>query len=126
MAVGGVGGVAGINLSQLAEMYRQQVTTGQGPGGAGATTGASGSSPAGQAAATRGADFAQAIGNGLQQLEGLDRTAADSAVKAATGDLTDVHDYVIAATQAQVATELTTTIRNKALEAFNEIMRMPL
>jgi flagellar hook-basal body complex protein FliE len=86
----------------------------------------SGSSPAGQAAATRGADFAQAIGNGLQQLEGLDRTAADSAIKAATGDLTDVHDYVIAATQAQVATELTTTIRNKALEAFNEIMRMPL
>ncbi len=28
--------------------------------------------------------------------------------------------------QAQVATELTTTVRNKAPEAFNEIMRMPL
>ena len=40
--------------------------------------------------------------------------------------LTDVHDYVIAATQAQLATELTTTVRNKALDAFNEIMRMPL
>ena len=60
------------------------------------------------------------------QVETLDRTATSKAVQAATGDLTDVHDYVIAATQAQVATELTTTVRNKALEAFNDIMRMPL
>ena len=33
---------------------------------------------------------------------------------------------MIAATKMQTATELTTTVRNKALEAFNEIMRMPL
>jgi flagellar hook-basal body complex protein FliE len=45
---------------------------------------------------------------------------------AATGDLQDVHDYVIAATSMQTATELTTTVRNKALEAFSEIMRMQL
>ncbi len=37
-----------------------------------------------------------------------------------------MQDYVIAATQAQLATQLTTTVRNKALDAFNEIMRMPL
>jgi flagellar hook-basal body complex protein FliE len=77
-------------------------------------------------AAARGADFAGVIGDSITGLEGLDRTAADKAVKAATGDLTDIHDYVIAATQAQTATELTTTVRNKALDAFNEIMRMPL
>jgi flagellar hook-basal body complex protein FliE len=76
--------------------------------------------------AARGTDFAQAIGNGLAQVDALDRTANVQAVKAATGDLTDIHDYVIAATQAQTATELTTTVRNKALDAFNEIMRMPL
>ena len=29
-------------------------------------------------------------------------------------------------TEAQTAVELTTTVRNKALESFNEIMRMPL
>jgi flagellar hook-basal body complex protein FliE len=66
------------------------------------------------------------IGEGLKRVEGLDITASTKAVQAATGDLTDVHDYVIAAQEAQTATELTTTLRNKALESFNEIMRMPL
>lgn len=104
-----VSGVAGINLGQLAQLYRAQVT--------GADTGVP---------ATRGPDFGAVLKNGLLNLETLDQTAKAKAVQAATGDLTDVHDYVIAATQAQTATELTTTIRNKALESFNEIMRMPL
>lgn len=118
MAVTGVGGV---NLNQLAQLYRQQVVSGaEGAGGTARTTAGD------PAAAVRGADFGTAVRDGLSNLEGLDRTAQGKAVQAATGDLTDVHDYVIAATQAQVATELTTTVRNKALEAFNEIMRMPL
>jgi flagellar hook-basal body complex protein FliE len=119
MSVGAIG-AGGVNLSQLAEMYRQQVTS-----GAGTASGVAGTAP-GRAAATRGADFASAIGNGLQQVENLDKTASTKAVAAATGDLTDVHDYVIAASQAQTATELTTTLRNKALDSFNDIMRMPL
>ena len=118
MAVGGVGAVGGVNLSQLAELYRRQVADAQPAGGA--------QQAAAPSTAARGADFAGAVGQNLSQLENLDRTAADKAVKAATGDLTDIHDYVIAATQAQMATELTTTVRNKALDAFNEIMRMPL
>ena len=91
-----------------------------------ATVASSGASSSDPAAAGRGANFASSIGDGLREVEQLDRTASDKAVQAATGDLTDVHDYVIAATQAQLATELTTTVRNKALEAFNDIMRMPL
>jgi flagellar hook-basal body complex protein FliE len=124
MSVPAVGGAGGVNLSQLAAMYRQQVVDGtQAAAGGAAAAAATGPE---RAAAGRGADFASSIGNGLQQVEQLDRTASDKAVQAATGDLTDVHDYVIAATQAQLATELTTTVRNKALDAFNDIMRMPL
>ncbi|MDQ1499053.1 MAG: flagellar hook-basal body complex protein FliE, partial [Actinomycetota bacterium] len=43
---------------------------------------------------------------------------------AATGDLTNVHDYMIAATEASLATQLTVAVRNKAVEAFNQIMNM--
>jgi flagellar hook-basal body complex protein FliE len=123
MAASGVGG----GLSQLAELYRQQVTGGAAGGGTTGTVGpVGGGSAAHQAQSVRGADFGTVLEQGLQSLENADRTAATKATQAATGDLNDVHDYVIAATQAQVQTELTTTVRNKALDAFNEIMRMPL
>ena len=79
-----------------------------------------------RAAEQRSSDFGNLVVDSLGKVESLDRTAQSKAIQAATGDLTDVHDYVIAATEAQTATELTTTMRNKALEAFNEIMRMPL
>jgi flagellar hook-basal body complex protein FliE len=127
MSVPAVGGAGGVNLSQLAAMYRQQVVDGTQAAARDASTAASaGATGADRAAAGRGADFASSIGDGLREVEQLDRTASDKAVQAATGDLTDVHDYVMAATQAQLATELTTTVRNKALDAFNDIMRMPL
>lgn len=73
---------------------------------------------------TGGAGFASALGQGLENLQQVQTDADNLAVQAATGDLTDVHDYMIAATQAQLATELTVTLRAKALDAFNEIMRM--
>ncbi len=74
--------------------------------------------------ATSGADFAQALQGGLQNVQDVQAKADQLGVQAATGDLKDVQDYMIAATQAELTTELTVTLRNKALEAFNEIMRM--
>ena len=35
-------------------------------------------------------------------------------------------EATIAATQASLATELTVAVRNKAVEAFNDIMRMQI
>ena len=69
-------------------------------------------------------DFSSMLASGLENLQGLQSNADSLAVKAATGDLTSIHDYTIAATEASTATQLTTAVRNKALEAFQEIMRM--
>jgi flagellar hook-basal body complex protein FliE len=143
MAVGGVGGIGGVQgvagLQNLAELYRRQVAADAASGGPAGVAGTTGGTAAGTAAgvsapgvqtspsaAARGADFAGAVGQSLSNLEKLDRTTSSLAVQAATGDLNDIHDYVITATQAQLATQLTTTVRNKAIDAFNEIMRMPL
>lgn len=78
------------------------------------------------ASATNGAEFASALAQGLESLQAAQSKADGLAVQAATGDLTDVHDYMIAATEASLATDLTVAVRNKAVEAFTEIMRMPV
>ena len=72
---------------------------------------------------TSGAGFASVLGS-LDQLQSLQSTSNDLAVQAVTGDLDDVHDYTIAAAEASTAMELTAAVRNKAVEAFSEIMRM--
>ncbi len=76
------------------------------------------------ASAAGGADFGQILSRGIENLQGLHERTDQLAVQAATGDLNAIHDYTITATEASVATQLTTAVRNKALEAFQEIMRM--
>ncbi len=81
-------------------------------------------SQAGASSGAAGADFGNLLSKGLENLQGLHQQADTLADKAATGDLTAIHDYTTTATEASVATQLTTAVRNKALEAFQEIMRM--
>jgi flagellar hook-basal body complex protein FliE len=88
------------------------------------TSGVSATSAAGGASGAGGVDFATQLGQGLENLQGMQNKADGLAVQAATGSLTDVHDYMIASSEASLATELTVAVRNKALDAFNEIMRM--
>jgi flagellar hook-basal body complex protein FliE len=68
--------------------------------------------------------FGQSLTKALDGLQGAQAKADRLAVSAATGDLTNVHDYMIAATEASLATQLTVAVRNKAVEAFNQIMNM--
>jgi flagellar hook-basal body complex protein FliE len=91
-------------------------------------TGPTGAIPAGDTAAATGAagtqSFGQVMTKALDSLQGAQAKADHLAVSAATGDLTNVHDYMIAATEASLATQLTVAVRNKAVEAFNQIINM--
>ena len=71
-----------------------------------------------------GGGFGDMVAQALANVQQTHTTADGLAQAAATGNATDVHDYMIAATQANLATELTVAVRNKAVEAFNDIMRM--
>jgi flagellar hook-basal body complex protein FliE len=76
--------------------------------------------------ASQGVDFSSMLSDGINRLEGLHDRADSLAVQAATGDLSQLHDYTVTATEAAVSTQLTTAVRNKALEAFQEIMRISI
>lgn len=89
----------------------------QGVTGSTATQGAAGASGT-------AAPFSLDIAGAVDGLQALQSRSSELAVRAVTGDLDDVHDYTIASSQASVALELTAAIRNKAVEAFTEIMRM--
>ncbi|MDO8106124.1 flagellar hook-basal body complex protein FliE [Isoptericola sp. b441] len=89
-----------------------------GPGAVGGATATTPTDP------TSGAVFGGTLAGQVDHLQAMQSTADGLAVKAVTGDLNDIHDYTIAASEASVAMELTSALRNKAIEAFTEIMRM--
>ncbi|MCM0622568.1 flagellar hook-basal body complex protein FliE [Nocardioides bruguierae] len=114
-------GLSGAALAQPAGLG----SLGSATSGATGAAGVSGVSSVSGAGAASG-DFGSMVLGSIDSLDGLQKTADQLAVQAATGDLENLHDYTIAATQASVATQVTVAVRNKAVEAFTEIMRMPI
>lgn len=73
---------------------------------------------------TTGAGFGNILTGAVENLQQVEQKADALAVRAVSGDLEDVHDYTIAASEAKLTMELTAAIRNKAVDAFNEVLRM--
>ena len=89
-----------------------------------ATTSISGTTGTDAANPTSASDFATQLGGAVDNLQSLQSTSNDLAIQAVTGSLDDIHKATIAATRAQVTMELVAAVRNKGVDAFNEIMRM--
>lgn len=81
-------------------------------------------SPTATSPSTGPQSFGASLASQLDKLSALQDKADGLALQAATGDLKSIQDYTIASTEAQLMTQLTVTVRNKAVEAFNDIMRM--
>ncbi|WDF33761.1 flagellar hook-basal body complex protein FliE [Arthrobacter agilis] len=71
-----------------------------------------------------GQGFATSLTSAVDNVQSLQSTSNGLAVQAVTGDLTDIHNATLASTRAQVTLELVAAVRNKGVDAFNEIMRM--
>ncbi len=71
-----------------------------------------------------GQAFGDKLTGAIDNLQSAQTKSDDLAMQVATGKLTDIHDYMIAANQAEIATQLTVAVRNKAVDAFNQIMNM--
>jgi flagellar hook-basal body complex protein FliE len=73
---------------------------------------------------TDGSGFASSLTGAVDNLQQLQSTSKQLAVSAVTGNLDDIHNATLAASRAQITLELVATVRNKGVDAFNEIMRM--
>jgi flagellar hook-basal body complex protein FliE len=60
----------------------------------------------------------------LKDVNGMQMKADDSIQKMVTGEIKDVHQVMLAVGEAKVAFNLLLEIRNKTMEAFQEVMKM--
>lgn len=87
-------------------------------------TGMNGVSGTNETSGTSGTDFAGILSKGLESVQTAQSKASDLSVQVANGTLADPAQYTMASTEAALGLQLTMAIRNKAVEAFQEIMRM--
>ena len=87
--------------------------------GAAPIPGATGGTPAVQAPS-----FADRVGEALQQTNDLEVRAESATQGLVNGEHHDVHGTMIAMQEADVAFRLVTSVRNRVVEAYREVMRM--
>jgi flagellar hook-basal body complex protein FliE len=68
--------------------------------------------------------FADLLRQAIQEVDQTQKTADSVAEAFSMGKVNNVHEVTVAAEQASLALELTIAVRNKAMEAYKEIMRM--
>ncbi len=73
-----------------------------------------------------GASFEQVLGNALDQVNNLQLQSAAVDEKLAAGQLEYLHQAVVLGEKAEMALQLTIQVRNKVLEAYQELMRTQL
>lgn len=71
-------------------------------------------------------EFGQYLAEALANVEAAQQEAASAAQRLATGEIQDVAEVTIASEKATLALQLTVQVRNKVLEAYQEMMRMPV
>lgn len=75
--------------------------------------------------ATEGGDFGSSLAKLLESVE-ADAGEANSAVAAMTDGSGDVHTAMLALHKAEVSMQLTVQVRNKLVQAYQDLMRMPI
>jgi len=86
--------------------------------------GGQGQATAGAAAA--GADFSKFLADALQQVNALQQQGEAASAALVTGQVQDVHTVMLALEKASLSLGLTVEVRNKVLDAYNQIMRMQI
>jgi len=81
---------------------------------------------AGSVGGKEGASFTQFMTNALDDVQRTQDQADQAIHKLATGELQDVHQVMVAFEQAKLSMTLLVEVRNKLVETYQEISRLPL
>ncbi len=73
---------------------------------------------------TPGTDFKESLKSALQQVNDLQLHAGDQVERLVAGEQVDLHEVMISSEEAAIAFELMLEIRNKLVEAYQELQRM--
>ncbi|MBP2016992.1 flagellar hook-basal body complex protein FliE [Symbiobacterium terraclitae] len=76
--------------------------------------------------APSGPSFGDVLANAIRKVEQEQQTANEMAVKLAAGEVEDIAQVMIASERASLTLNLAIQVRNKVIEAYQEIMRMPM
>ena len=68
--------------------------------------------------------FANQLQNAIKEVDNLQAGRDQMVEGMVSGEVSEVHDVMIVAKEAQLAFELLLEVRNKLLEGYQEIMRM--
>lgn len=68
--------------------------------------------------------FGAFLKDAVAEVNGLQVDAEKANVALAAGQVEDISEVMVAGTKAQIALQLTMQVRNKVVEAYQEVMRM--
>ena len=68
--------------------------------------------------------FGEFLSDSLKEVNTLKKQSEVANMKLAAGQVEDISEVVIAGEKASIAVQLTMQVRNKMVEAYQEIMRM--
>ena|SRR5258708_2381217 len=97
--------IAGLNPATLVSQISSETTAAAGSGGA------SGS-------------FGSVVKDAVESLDQSQKASAQEMAKAVTGESPDLHRTIIALQSADLSFQFALQVRNKVLNAYDEIMRM--
>lgn len=88
--------------------------------------GAGAAAPVAGAPGVAAPGFDNAIQRGLKEVSNLEATVDATTQSVATGGGAQLHDLMVATTKAQLGVDTLVQVRNRAVEAYQEIMRLPI
>ena len=107
--------MSNIDVNQIMMQMRAMASAAQGPGVAQPT------------AAPQGADFAALLKNSVDQVNATQRESRGMTDAFAKGDPnTDLTEVMVAMQKASLSFQAMTQVRNKLVEAYKDVMNMPV